>query len=68
MAYDILFETGSSTSAKRYLKILELAARLAEHYPQVSTSLLYAARNLGELAAELDAFDRPAAGPLGGAT
>jgi hypothetical protein len=30
MAYDILFETGSSTSAKRYLKILELAAREGE--------------------------------------
>jgi hypothetical protein len=30
MAYDILFETGSSTSAKRYLQILELAAREGE--------------------------------------
>ena len=30
MAYDFLFETGSSTSAKRYLQILELAAREGE--------------------------------------
>jgi hypothetical protein len=30
MAYDILVETGSSTSTKRYLKILELAAREGE--------------------------------------
>jgi hypothetical protein len=30
LAYDILFETGSSTSAKRYSKILELAAREGE--------------------------------------
>jgi hypothetical protein len=30
MAYDILLETGSSTSAKRYLQILELAAREGE--------------------------------------
>jgi hypothetical protein len=30
MAYDILVETGSSTAAKRYLEILELAAREGE--------------------------------------
>jgi hypothetical protein len=30
MAYDILVEAGSSTSSKRYLKILELAAREGE--------------------------------------